>query len=152
MKNLNKKQTVAVFAGLGLVTYMLFAGDIMNLVGFSGANNQQQSMNQLQIQDVRAGEGIAAQAGDRLTVHYVGTLPDGRVFDSSRDRGAPFTFTLGAGEVIRGWDEGLIGLQQGGVRMLVIPPEYGYGSNGVGPIPPNATLIFEVELVDVERQ
>ena len=102
----------------------------------------------LRIEDLVEGTGDPVQSGDSLTVHYVGVLPDGTVFDSSRERGTPFTFTIGDGFVIQGWDRGLIGMKKGGTRLLVIPAQLGYGATGVGQIPPNATLIFEVELVD----
>ena len=102
----------------------------------------------LQYVVIEEGDGAQAQAGQRVFVHYVGTLEDGTKFDSSRDRGRPFDFTLGQGQVIRGWDEG-IGLMQVGDRYkLIIPPELGYGARGAGGvIPPNATLIFDVELL-----
>ena len=104
------------------------------------------------------GSGNQAAAGRRVTVHYTGWLYDqgkadhkGRKFDSSRDRGDPFTFRLGAGEVIRGWDEGVAGMKVGGRRTLTIPPDDGYGAQGSPPvIPPNATLVFDVELLDVK--
>ena len=104
-----------------------------------------------QIIDLRAGKGPAAKAGDRVSVHYVGVLEDGTKFDSSRDRGQPFSFPLGAGRVIQGWDTGVAGMQVGGLRKLIIPPEEGYGARGTpgGPIPPNATLEFEVELLKI---
>ncbi|MBX4181481.1 FKBP-type peptidyl-prolyl cis-trans isomerase [Candidatus Parcubacteria bacterium] len=102
-------------------------------------------------QEVSVGSGAIAEPGDKLTVHYVGTLPDGKVFDSSRDSGTPFSFTLGAGQVIRGWDEGLQGMREGGKRVVTIAPDYAYGEQGVGPIPPNSTLVFEVELLKVEK-
>ena len=102
-------------------------------------------------QDITTGEGEVAEAGDILTVHYVGTLTDGRVFDSSVDRGTPFVFTLGVGQVIRGWDEGMEGMRVGGRRLLVISPEYAYGASDVGSIPANSTLVFEVELLNVEK-
>lgn len=107
---------------------------------------------QTQIEDVREGSGPAAKAGDRVSVHYVGTLDDGSQFDSSRDRGQPFDFPLGAGRVIPGWDHGVAGMQVGGVRKLTIPPEEGYGAQGTpgGPIPPNATLHFEIELLGIQ--
>lgn len=105
----------------------------------------------LQIEIVTAGdEGAAiAESGQNVEVHYVGTLEDGTQFDSSRDRGVPFSFQLGASMVIRGWDEGVQGMRVGETRRLVIPSELGYGARGIGAIPPNATLIFEVELIGV---
>jgi FKBP-type peptidyl-prolyl cis-trans isomerase FkpA len=107
-------------------------------------------MAQLEMQDVQVGSGDAASSGKRVSVHYVGTLTDGRKFDSSRDRGRPFEFRLGAGEVIQGWDVGVAGMRVGGIRKLTIPPEMGYGSRGFPPvIPANATLVFEVELLAV---
>jgi FKBP-type peptidyl-prolyl cis-trans isomerase len=105
----------------------------------------------LQMDDVKVGTGAEATAGKSVTVHYVGTLTDGSKFDSSRDRKQGFTFRLGAGQVIQGWDKGVAGMKVGGVRKLTIPPEMGYGSRGFPPvIPPNSTLIFEVELLDVK--
>ena len=111
----------------------------------------------LQYQDTTVGAGVTAQAGKRVSVHYTGWLfdPDapknkGTKFDSSRDRGQPFTFPLGAGRVIRGWDQGVEGMKIGGRRTLIIPADMGYGARGAGGvIPPNATLIFDVELLDV---
>lgn len=104
-----------------------------------------------QIEEIKAGNGPEAQSGQTVSVHYVGTLTDGTKFDSSRDRGQPFSFPLGAGRVIRGWDVGVEGMQVGGVRKLTIPPEEGYGSRGAGGvIPPNATLVFEVELLGIK--
>jgi FKBP-type peptidyl-prolyl cis-trans isomerase len=104
----------------------------------------------LQIQDTKAGDGNEAKAGDRVTVHYVGTLTNGQKFDSSRDRGKGFTFQLGAGQVIKGWDQGVAGMRVGGIRKLTIPPELAYGARGFPPvIPPNSTLVFEVELLSV---
>jgi FKBP-type peptidyl-prolyl cis-trans isomerase FkpA len=107
----------------------------------------------LQYDDIVVGNGSTATAGQQVTVHYTGWLHDptkadgrGRKFDSSKDRGQPFRFNLGAGMVIRGWDEGVAGMQVGGTRVLQIPAELGYGARGAGGvIPPNATLVFEVE-------
>ncbi|MGA2910250.1 MAG: FKBP-type peptidyl-prolyl cis-trans isomerase [Candidatus Microgenomates bacterium] len=106
--------------------------------------------NGLQIQDEVVGTGVEAVAGKSVTVNYIGTLTDGIKFDSSYDRNQPFTFNLGAGEVIQGWDQGVVGMKVGGKRKLTIPPSLGYGSQTVGSIPPNSTLIFEVELLNVE--
>ena len=115
------------------------------------------TLSGLQRIDEKAGTGAAASAGQNVVVHYTGWLYDpsapdrrGRKFDSSRDRGDPFVFPLGRGRVIRGWDEGVAGMQPGGRRLLFIPPDYGYGSQGAGGvIPPNASLVFEVELLEL---
>lgn len=104
----------------------------------------------LQMVDSVVGTGDEAVAGKKVTVHYTGTLTDGTKFDSSVDRGQPFSFTLGAGEVIQGWDQGFAGMKVGGKRKLTIPPSLGYGSRPAGSIPPNSTLIFDVELLKVE--
>jgi FKBP-type peptidyl-prolyl cis-trans isomerase FkpA len=107
-------------------------------------------MSELKIETLKPGAGAAAKAGDRVTVHYVGTLTDGTKFDSSRDRGEGFRFALGQGQVIQGWDRGVAGMLIGEVRKLTIPPEMGYGARGFPPvIPANATLVFEVELLKV---
>ena len=133
----------------------------------SGSNNNQeaamesapvtQTIDGLQITDLIVGDGATAESGQTIVVHYTGwlydpTQPDnkGSKFDSSVDRGQPFEFPLGAGRVIKVWDQGFSGIQVGGKRLLVIPPEMGYGSRGQGPIPPNATLMFEVELLDTK--
>jgi FKBP-type peptidyl-prolyl cis-trans isomerase FkpA len=105
----------------------------------------------LKYTDDQVGTGAVAQAGKTVVVHYTGWLLDGTKFDSSKDRNQPFSFPLGSGQVIKGWDEGVAGMKVGGKRTLVIPPELGYGARGAGGvIPPNATLKFEVELLDVK--
>ncbi len=156
MKKLTRNQGIAVAAGLALLTYLFFSGPLINLFTSpmntenTPANNVPETQS-VDVQEVSVGTGAIAEAGDKISAHYVGTLPDGRVFDSSRDRGTPISFTLGVGQVIRGWDEGLQGMRVGGKRILTIAPAYGYGSQAVGTIPANSTLVFEVELVGVEK-
>jgi peptidylprolyl isomerase len=106
---------------------------------------------ELQVSDVVVGEGDLACSGDTVSMQYVGvTYADGKQFDASWDRGEPFTFQLGGGQVIGGWDQGIVGMKQGGRRTLVIPPDLGYGDQGAGPdIPPGATLVFVVDLVGI---
>jgi len=109
-----------------------------------------QTASGLQYEDLTVGDGATAQAGDSVSVHYTGWLTDGTKFDSSVDRGDPFKFHLGAGQVIPGWDEGVAGMRVGGKRKLVIPPELGYGGGGAGGvIPGGATLVFDVELLEI---
>ena len=104
----------------------------------------------LQIEEIKIGEGDAAASGQFVSVHYTGWLTDGSKFDSSKDRDEPFEFSLGQRMVIAGWDEGVQGMRIGGIRKLTIPPQLGYGARGAGGvIPPNATLVFEVELLDI---
>ena len=105
----------------------------------------------LKYEDIKVGTGATAEKGDTVEVHYTGWLKDGKKFDSSKDRGQPFVFPLGAGRVIKGWDEGVQGMKVGGTRKLIIPPDLGYGARGAGGvIPPNAELTFEVELLKVQ--
>ncbi len=108
---------------------------------------------ELVIEEVKQGAGAEAASGTTVTVHYVGTLTDGKKFDSSRDRGQGFTFRLGAGQVIKGWDQGVAGMKIGQIRRLTIPPHLAYGDRGFPPvIPPNSTLVFEVELLGVKSR
>lgn len=118
-------------------------GAVVDSVDESGA------VNKLIIDDVVIGTGAVAEVGDTVTLHYIGTLQTGEQFDNSNTRGAPFTFTLGQNRVIQGWEEGILGMQVGGERILVIPPTLGYGEQNVGPIPANSTLIFAVELLSI---
>lgn len=108
------------------------------------------AVTSLKSEDLKVGTGTEAASGKRVKVHYTGWLTDGKKFDSSVDRGQPFEFNLGAGQVIRGWDQGVVGMKVGGKRKLTIPSDMGYGAQGAGGvIPPNATLVFEVELLGV---
>ncbi len=114
------------------------------------ASGDTDSVERLIIDDVTIGTGDAVTEGDTVTVHYVGTLQNGQQFDNSYTKGEPFTFTVGAARVISGWEQGVIGMQEGGTRILVVPPELGYGADGYGPIPANATLVFAVELLSIK--
>lgn len=138
----------------GLVYFIRYTAMHSNQALNTEANQPgtEQPSSGLVVEDVTIGNGDAAKPGDTLTVNDVGTLGDGTQFDSSYDRGTPFSFTLGAGKVIRGWDEGMVGMRIGGKRNLTIPPELGYGSRGSPPlIPPDSTLKFTVELVNLEH-
>ena len=117
-----------------------------------GCNNKEIIMdNGLIIEDKLIGEGVVAEIYSIATVHYTGNLEKGKVFDSSKQIGRePFRFTLGAGQVIEGWDQGIIGMKVGGQRKLIIPPHLGYGDQDMGVIPPNSTLIFNIELIEIE--
>lgn len=117
----------------------------------TGSGMSGQDFTELKIETLKPGTGAAAASGKKVTVHYTGTLTDGKVFDSSENRKAPFTFTLGQGQVIPGWDKGVDGMKVGERRRLSIPSNLAYGEKGVGSvIPPNAPLVFEVELLSVE--
>lgn len=115
-----------------------------------GSGKRIKTATGLQYEEVKIGTGTEAKAGMTVAVHYTGTLEDGTQFDSSVDRGTPFSFILGNDRVIQGWHEGIAGMKVGGKRKLIIPSDLGYGPDGRGPIPPNATLIFDVELMDAQ--
>lgn len=116
-----------------------------------GEEMDQEQVDELTIEDTLVGDGAEAKIGDIVSVHYTGTLLDGTKFDSSVDRGQPFSFTVGEGRVIQGWEQGVPGMKIGGKRKLTIPSDLGYGDRGSPPvIPPNATLIFEIELLGIE--
>lgn len=119
-------------------------------------NNESKEINMtnetsdLKIEDLKVGDGAEAKSGNTISVNYLGTLTNGTKFDSSYDRNQPFEFTLGAGQVIEGWDKGFAGMKVGGKRKLTIPPSLGYGEQAVSTIPANSTLVFEVELLEVK--
>lgn len=172
MRKFGKAEWIGVGVALVAAAILFFGGQIWAL--FTGStqtvvNDQSlQSANEanqptdtktmqnistvkgLEIYDEQVGTGAEAKAGQTVTAHYVGFLTNGTKFDSSLDRGQPFSFQLGGGQVIRGWDIGIQGMKVGGIRRLVISPELGYGANPVGSIPANSTLVFEVQLVDVK--
>jgi FKBP-type peptidyl-prolyl cis-trans isomerase len=108
------------------------------------------NLKKLVIDDILVGTGDEVKDGDTVVVHYIGTLQSGQEFDNSKKRGEPFSFTLGEGKVIKGWEQGLIGMKVGGNRILVIPPELAYGDRGIGPIPADSTLVFAIELLEVK--
>lgn len=134
-----------------IAAFMLARAAVKPVTEKQPVTSQPQASQQgLQKEDLTVGNGDEAVAGKKVTVNYVGTLTNGTKFDSSYDRNQPFSFNLGAGEVIQGWDQGVVGMKVGGKRKLVIPPELGYGGQAAGSIPPNSTLIFEIELLKVE--
>jgi len=150
---MNKTTGIAVALAVAVAMIFLFFGPMFfNLFSI----NQDLTMpleneNQptLLISDAVVGTGTEAVAGNTISVNYVGRFEDGTVFDASANHGGPFTFVLGAGAVIPGWDQGVVGMKEGGRRILSVPPQLGYGMNDYGPIPGGSTLIFEIELVDV---
>ncbi len=155
---MNKKTIIAVSVAVVLVFILIGGGLFGGLFTSNNENIVQQpqeskdfSGTELQAKDISTGTGDVAVAGKEVTVHYTGVFAgNNQKFDSSIDRGVPFTFTLGAGQVIKGWDLGVEGMKVGGKRVLVIPPQLGYGEKDYGPIPGNSTLIFEIELLGVK--
>lgn len=160
------RKQINIIVILAIIAVILILG--LGFIGFKGFNAQSSSpagslaaaqaimqelqekgsVSSLRVADIVEGTGESVQSGDVVVVHYTGMLPDGTVFDSSALQGNPVPFPIGIGYVIPGWVQGLIGMKEGGRRLLVIPPSLGYGENGNGTIPPNATLVFEVELLD----
>lgn len=127
------------------------AGTPASSITATAGGNLMSTPTGLQYEDLTVGTGAAPKSGQMVTVHYTGTLTNGTKFDSSRDKNQPFTFQIGTGQVIKGWDEGVATMKVGGRRKLVIPPDLGYGARGAGAsIPPNSTLVFDVELLDVK--
>lgn len=156
MDSQQKTFLILVVVGIGAIIafmYIMQTREQINPETNLNTNNINEQImpedSNLQINITKEGEGQIAKAGDTVSVHYVGTLENGTKFDSSRDRGEPFSFSLGAGQVIKGWDQGVAGMKIGEIRELIIPAELGYGSRDMGTIPPNSTLIFEVELLGI---
>ena len=150
---------IAVAVGVILVAVILLIGIVNTFLKSAPEDNdipnttvgQIENVGRLIIEDIVVGSGEEAVSGKVVTAHYTGTLTNGTKFDSSLDRGQPFRFILGAGQVIKGWERGILGMKVGGKRKLTIPPELGYGERGIGAIPPNSTLIFEIELLGVSN-
>jgi peptidylprolyl isomerase/FKBP-type peptidyl-prolyl cis-trans isomerase FkpA len=159
MRKLSKSEWVATVLAIVFVAYTLFGGSIMGLFKKNSMNENSTAaintttnnngVSSVIINDITVGNGKEVKNGDLVSVHYILSLSDGTVLQNSKDFGAPFKFTLGAGEVIPGWEQGFAGIKVGGVRTIIIPPELAYGANQAGPIPPNSTLIFTIEVVDV---
>ena len=166
MKKINRKQWIAVFVSFAVIIVFFTTGrdfvsffnsgnkatlnTEINTMDSAPSNSFSSSVSGFEIQDITVGVGPEAMAGKIITVNYSGAFTDGRVFDSSYKRNTPFEFTLGAGQVIAGWDKGFDGMKVGGKRRLIVPPAFGYGPAGMpNLIPPNSTLIFEVELLGV---
>lgn len=149
------KESIAVAIALMVVTYFFIVpifSNIFNTLALSPTHSvMKDTKTGFSVLRTESGEGPEAEEGDVVAVHYVGHLPDGTVFDSSRGRGEPFSFTLGVGAVIKGWDIGIRGMKAGEKRILTIPPELGYGEKAVGIIPPQSTLIFDVEMMEIKK-
>ena len=153
---MNKDFVIAVLIGIALLgvfvyfTFGFYQGPTTAAPVSGPVKQTAQQATELKIEDTKEGTGPAVKSGDLIVIHYKGTLADGTTFDSSYDRGEPFETTIGTGQVIEGWDKGIIGLKVGGKRKLTIPPTMGYGDRAAGSIPPNSTLIFEVELLEIK--
>lgn len=139
---------LVVIIGVSFLDKLIYGGNTPKAEITVQPNTE--TVTELKIEDIKVGSGAEVKNGNTVTVHYKGTLTDGKQFDSSYDRGEPFPFKVGAGSVIKGWDQGLVGMKVGGIRRLTIPSSLGYGEAGAGAdIPPNSTLLFEIELLSV---
>ena len=159
MKKLSKKEWVATAIAVIFVGYTLFGGEItslfqknlMNEDSLAAAGSNPVNNNGVIINDIVVGQGSEVKTGEILSVNYILSLSDGTAIQNSKDFGTPFQFTFGAGEVIPGWEQGFAGMKIGGVRTIIVPPELAYGANQAGPIPPNSTLIFTIELLEAKE-
>lgn len=177
MKNLNENEAISLFVALTVVAVIFFGAfgnpfektvatetgtdtvvipDVENnpeaaSAALLGATDAEGNITKLIIEDSKVGTGAVVKKGDTVTVHYVGALQNGTEFDNSLKRGAPITFRIGYGDVIQGWEEGLIGMKVGGQRVLVVPPSLGYGAEVNGPIPANSTLLFSISLIEIAK-
>jgi len=152
-KQRNQRIAILIILLLAILggAYLVFGDRVFTGESKTSLTEMVTTASGLQYQDTLIGSGATAKPGDTVSVHYTGTLTDGTKFDSSLDRNSPFEFTIGACRVIAGWEEGLVGMNVGGKRKLVIPPVLGYGAAGAGGvIPPNATLVFEIELLAIK--
>lgn len=148
---LNQKEWIAVSVAVFVVGFFFIFGSWLMPIFNNTTQMAKATQPEVLLEDTLVGGGEVAVVGNRVTVHYTGRFVDGTVFDSSVSRNEPFQFVLGAGQVIEGWDKGVQGMRVGGKRTLSIPPELGYGAMDYGPIPGGSTLIFEVELLKVEK-
>ena len=152
MKNLEQKEWIAVVIAIFVVGFFfIFGQGLMSLFTNKSTETAKTQQPELLVEDILVGDGDEALTGDRVVVNYTGRFVNGEVFDSSLVRKEPFQFVLGVGQVIKGWDDGIVGMKVGGKRILSVPPELCYGSQDYGPIPGNSTLIFEVELLKVDK-
>lgn len=163
MKKLSLNEGIAVAVTLLATFGILFFGNyIFGVVpgaqggatatqGAALLDSSADASNAIRTEDLLVGTGQPVKVGDTVSVHYIGALADGTKFDSSYDRGEPISFTVGAGQLIKGFDQGVVGMQVGGKRKVTIPPELGYGAQQIGPIPANSTLVFDVELVSIKQ-
>lgn len=146
----NQSQVATVNQGLVVVDSSAPNSEATLRNALTDSANDSGKLETLVATDIRFGVGDPVEDGDTVVVHYVGTLQDGYEFDNSNKRGNPYTFTVGDGKVIKGWEKGIIGMKVGGARILVIPPDLAYGEDGFGPVPPNAPLVFSIELLEIK--
>lgn len=158
MKKLSKKEWVAVGASIAFVIYAFFGSTVVGLFkntltkndSLASANSALSNLKSVIINDMVVGQGLEVKPGQMLSIHYILSLADGTVVKNSKDSEEPLNFILGDGRMIPGFDQGFVGMKVGGVRTIIIPPELAYGANQAGPIPPNSTLVFTVQLLDAK--